>query len=234
MEQEVGAVVEMAVRKILKFVLLAIILAGLYYLSHYSAWAPYFALSSIRSVVEMTGAWSYIVFPVLYGLLVVMFVPGTVLTFIGALLFGTLQGSLVNLIGATFGACLCFWLSEWLGRGLVKTLMRGRFAKLNRKLEQNAFRTMLLLRLFPVFPYLGINYAAGLSRIRFHDYFWATLVGMIPGVFVYTYLFSTLGRVVLADGISWGMLTWQTVLPLVLFVLLLLSPYLFRRWRKSY
>lgn len=214
--------------------LLAVILGALYYLSHYSVWAPYFTLSSIRSVVEMTGAWSYLVFPVLYGVLVLMFVPGTVLTFIGALLFGTWQGSVINLVGATFGACLCFWLSELFGRGLVNALMRGRLAVLNRKLKQNAFRTVLVLRLFPIFPYLGINYAAGLSRIRFHDYFWATLVGMVPGVFVYTYLFSTLGRVVLEEGVSWGMLTWKTVLPLVLFVLLLLSPYLFRRWRKSY
>ncbi|MFN2239995.1 MAG: VTT domain-containing protein, partial [Thermoanaerobaculia bacterium] len=48
------------------------------------------------------------------------------------------------------------------------------------------------MRLVPIVPYNVLNYAAGAARISPRDYFVATFVGTIPGIFIFTYLASAL------------------------------------------
>ncbi len=55
-------------------------------------------------------------------------------------------------------------------------------------------RIVFLLRLSPVFPYNLLNYALGLTRVRFIDYVVASL-GMIPGIFLYVYMGRIVGDV---------------------------------------
>ena len=49
---------------------------------------------------------------------------------------------------------------------------------------------MLLTRLSPVFPFNLLNYAYGLTRVRFWDYLLASWIGMLPATVVYVYLGS--------------------------------------------
>ncbi|WP_397333710.1 TVP38/TMEM64 family protein [Ornithinimicrobium sp. INDO-MA30-4] len=44
---------------------------------------------------------------------------------------------------------------------------------------------ILTLRLIPIVPFTAINYGAGLSSVRFRDYFFGSALGMIPGSIAY-------------------------------------------------
>jgi uncharacterized membrane protein YdjX (TVP38/TMEM64 family) len=53
------------------------------------------------------------------------------------------------------------------------------------------FKIVLLTRLSPLFPFTLLNYAFGLTKVRFRDYVLASWIGMLPGTVMYVYLGST-------------------------------------------
>jgi uncharacterized membrane protein YdjX (TVP38/TMEM64 family) len=59
-----------------------------------------------------------------------------------------------------------------------------------------------VLRLVPLFPFNGINFGSGLTGIRLRDYVLGTAIGIVPGVFVYQYLYARLGEKVLSEGFT--------------------------------
>jgi uncharacterized membrane protein YdjX (TVP38/TMEM64 family) len=67
--------------------------------------------------------------------------------------------------------------------------MGARLHRILDRLERHGFYVTLYLRLVPVIPYNAFNLLAGASPIKFKDYFWASIIGMIPG----TVLFALLG-----------------------------------------
>ena len=65
-----------------------------------------------------------------------------------------------------------------------------RFAALDRAIEQRGALIVLLTRLSPIFPFNLLNYALGLTGVRFWTYVAVSWVGMIPGTILYVYLGS--------------------------------------------
>ena len=60
-------------------------------------------------------------------------------------------------------------------------------------------RLVFLLRLSPVFPFGLLNYALGLTRVRFADYAIAS-VGMLPGTLLYVYSGKVVGDLAALAG----------------------------------
>lgn len=133
----------------------------------------------------------------------VLFIPGTALSFAGAVLFGAYQGTLYTWLGAVIGSTLAFLVSRSLGREYVESLFGGRFAAFDARLRENGFWGLLTLRLIPLFPFTAINFGSGLTGIRLRDYVLATAIGILPGTFVYQFLFAKLGRRALVEGLGW-------------------------------
>lgn len=130
------------------------------------------------------------VFALLYALLTVVMTPGTVGTLAAGALFGFVTGFAVVMVGATLGALAAFGVGRRLGRDAVQTLAGPRLREIDEWLGRNGFTAMLTMRLLPIFPFNALNYAAGLSSLRFRSYALATVLGIIPGVAV----FVSLGR----------------------------------------
>src|SRR5260370_29111326 len=89
-----------------------------------------------------------------------------------------------------------------------------RFCALDPAVAAGGFKIVLLTRLSPLFPFTLLNYAFGLTKVRFRDYVLASWIGMLPGTVMYVYLGSTVKE--LADGAA-GNLDGRPV-PLVAFV----------------
>jgi uncharacterized membrane protein YdjX (TVP38/TMEM64 family) len=134
------------------------------------------------------GLWAPILFVLLYAFATVLFAPGSVLTVAGGALFGPLWGILWNVIGATFGAAFAFLISRYLGSDWVARRAGERLARLIRGVEEEGWRFVAFVRLVPLFPFNLVNYAFGLTRIRFGEYVLASFVCMAPGALAYTYL----------------------------------------------
>ena len=192
---------------------------------------------------EQIRSWIESVDPILARLLyvlfyiagTVLFLPGSALSFVGALLFGVWEGTLYTWIGATIGATLAFAVARrWLGRDFVEQLLGGKLNLLDQRLREHGFVSMLVLRLVPLFPFVGVNFGCGLTSVRLRDYVLGTAIGIVPGTFVFQYLFVTLKEKALAGDYSWrDWATLDVLLPLGAFGLfILLGGWIARRMRR--
>ncbi len=141
--------------------------------------------------VEGLGVWGPIVFMAGYAAAVVGFVPGALLTLAAGAIFGLLEGVAYVFTAASLGACAAFLVARHLARAAIEHRLEGnqRFAAIDRAIGSEGRKIVFLLRLSPVFPFNLLNYALGLTRVRFGDYAVAC-VGMLPGTFLYVYLGS--------------------------------------------
>ncbi|HJU11293.1 MAG TPA: TVP38/TMEM64 family protein [Candidatus Binataceae bacterium] len=143
----------------------------------------------LKGEVIAWGVWGPIIYILLYAVGPSFLVPGAVMTVAAGLAFGMWWGSVWSLIGADAGAVVAFGAGRFLGRSFVERTMGVRLRGILNRLERNGFYLTLYLRLVPLIPYNAFNLLAGASPIRFKDYFWASMIGMIPG----TVLFALLG-----------------------------------------
>src|SRR5262249_32056372 len=151
--------------------------------------------------VRELGVWGPVVFMLGYAVAVVAFVPGSVLTLAAGAIFGLVRGTVYVLIAATLGSAAAFLVSRHLARSAVeRRLARNRrFAAIDRAVEAEGRRIVLLLRLSPAFPFTLLNYALGLTRVRFADFVIAS-VGMLPGTVLYVYCGKLAGDVAAFAG----------------------------------
>jgi uncharacterized membrane protein YdjX (TVP38/TMEM64 family) len=137
--------------------------------------------------VQGLGWWGPAIFIAGYVIATVAMVPGTVLTLAAGAIFGIGWGFVWVLTGASLGAISAFLVSRHLARGLVERhLIDARFRAVDAAIGERGFKIVALLRLSPVFPFNVLNYALGLTRVRFRDYALACLA-MAPGTLLYVY-----------------------------------------------
>lgn len=141
----------------------------------------------IKQYVLSFGIYAPMIFILVYILRSVLFFPASIFTIAGGLTFGPVWGTLYVVIGASLGAYLSFFLSRILGREAISKWIGNRIT--GTKLEQEVgFKTVLILRLIPLFPFDGVSYVSGFTDIPFWKYALATIIGIIPGTFAFIYL----------------------------------------------
>lgn len=168
------------------------------YLPEFTAW------------VDGLGVWGPVVFVLGYAVAAVAFVPGSLLTLAGGAIFGLWKGTLLVFIGATLGSIGAFLVSRYVARGAVERRIAGepRFAAIDRAVQREGLKITFLLRLTPVVPFVLLNYALGLTRVRLVDYALACF-GMLPATLLYVYYGKVAGDLALvAAGVDrergWG------------------------------
>lgn len=191
---------------------------------------------SLQALVASRPAAAAAGYLLLYALSVALSLPGaTVLTIAGGLLFGTLAGGAIAVLGATLGAVLLFLaarhaVGDWLAARAGPMMDRIRPG-----LEQDGFSYLLALRLLPLFPFWLVNLAPALVRMRLGTFALATLIGIIPGTLVFASVGAGIGSV-LDEGRQPDLsiiLRPAVLLPLIGLALLALLPVAWRRWKAA-
>ncbi len=125
-------------------------------------------------------------FVAIYVVQTALSLPGAaILSLAAGAIFGVMMGTVYAIIAATLGAVLAFLATRYILRDAVQKRFGGRLEKLNRELEARGLNYLLFLRLVPVFPFFLINLAAGLTRLPLRTFVIGTMLGIIPGGFVY-------------------------------------------------
>lgn len=181
--------------------------------------------------LDRAGVWASVVFMVIYALGICLFVPGTLLTGLGAAIFGPYWGFLYVWAGAMAGASAAFWIGRTLGRDFAASLIGDRLKKYDDAIERNGFATVLYLRLV-YFPFTPMNFGMGLTKVRFRDYFFATGLGIIAGTFIFTFFIGTLKEAWAAG--DWGRLfSGRVFFSIALFIFSLFIPWIIRKIKKG-
>ena len=146
--------------------------------------------------VSGNGAVGSLLFGLGYIAAVVAFVPGSLLTMAAGAIFGLASGTALVFVAATLGASAAFLISRYLARPLVERRLAGndRFAAIDRAIGHQGGKIVFLLRLSPLFPFNLLNYALGLTKVRFRDYVLAS-AGMLPATLMYVYYGNVIGDV---------------------------------------
>jgi len=216
---------------LVKAAALVLFIIGALYLVRYSPVRGYFTPAALRSFVAAAGIWAPVVFIVIYAAGVCLFLPGTLLTALGAAVFGAYWGFVYVWIGAMIGAGAAFWIGRTLGREVAASLVGDRLQKYDDAIERNGFATVLYLRLV-YFPFTPMNVGMGLTKVRFRDYIAGTGLGIVVGTFIFTFFVGTV-RDVWASG-AWGeLLSVKVLLAVSLFVFSLFIPKIVKRFRKD-
>jgi uncharacterized membrane protein YdjX (TVP38/TMEM64 family) len=141
------------------------------------ALADYYAVHQVTTVAG---------FMALYILQTALSLPGAaILSLAAGAIFGSLPGTLYAVLAATIGATLAFLVTRYLLRDTILEKFGPKLEGMNRELEARGFNYLLFLRLVPLFPFFLINLAAGLTRLPLRVFVLGTLIGIIPGGFVF-------------------------------------------------
>lgn len=125
--------------------------------------------------------WGIASFMALYIVGVVLMVPGTLGTLTSGAVFGFAVGFPVAFASAWIGATISFAVSRAIGKEGMTQLLGDRMKGIDEWLMDNDFVSILVLRLMPIVPFNGLNYAAGVTSVRFSRYVLASGLGIAPG-----------------------------------------------------
>jgi uncharacterized membrane protein YdjX (TVP38/TMEM64 family) len=136
-------------------------------------------IEDVRAVAMAWAPWHAVAALALMILHSFVPVPAEVIAAGNGLIFGPVWGTVITWSGAMLGAVLSFGLSRLLGRPLLRHLAAERYWQ---AAEQWRGRPgfLVLVRLLPVISFNLINYAAGLSGIRWWTFLWTTGIGILP------------------------------------------------------
>jgi len=150
----------------------------------------------LASWIAGAAAWAQLhreaaaaLFVVVYVIAAVVLVPCAILTLAAGFLFGLPLGVALTSVGSVLGAAAAFVVGRFGARDWVAQRIgtRPRFHALVAATHTDGFMLVLLARLSPVIPYILLNYAFSVTRVRFRDYMLATWIGMLPAIVLYVY-----------------------------------------------
>lgn len=189
----------------------------------------YLNADNLKLIIDQTGNWAPLIFVIVYVLFTIGFLPGSLLTITGGLLFGIVGGTLLSLTGATLGAFFTFLIARFLAADWVRKKSGTRLNALMEGVEAEGWQFVAFVRLVPIFPFNLLNYALGLTKIKLSHYIIATFICMAPGAFAYTYI-GYIGRE--AIGGKEGM--FQKILwGIALFAIVAFLPRFIKRFKKK-
>lgn len=128
--------------------------------------------AALRDFIRSFGSLAVLAYIIAYALNTISILPPiAALSLTAGLAFGAVWGALYLMLGAMIGTSATFMISRYFGRGLIDRILKGKLKGLDEKLAQRGFMTVLFFRVIPLVPYEALNYASGLSSIKFKDFF---------------------------------------------------------------
>ncbi len=163
--------------------------------------------------LDAQGSMAMLLFILIMALVMVLLLPGMLLTTGAGFVFGVAQGSVVVVLGTTLGAALAFLIARHLfGERAARWLRsREKLGAVSAELAAQGWKVVLLTRLLPFFPFKLSNYLFGLTPVSLRGFLAGTFIGVIPWSVHNVYLGSIaaeLGGMSLHGG-DRGVLGWS-------------------------
>jgi len=146
--------------------------------------------AQLQAWLKQVGIWAPIIYIALYTVATVLVLPSTPLNLTGGAIFGPWLGTLWTSIAAVIAAVVAFAFTRTVGREMIAQKLSGRWQAMDAQMRQGGLFYMFAIRLLPLIPYGLVNFAAGLTSIRFRDYLLGTMLGTVPGVLPFVMLGS--------------------------------------------
>jgi len=229
MEAAGNAIAKNRSKAVMKAVFLLAFIVAAIIVVRFTPVKNYLSAEALGRFLETAGFWAPVVFMMIYTVGVCLFLPGTLLTGLGAAIFGAYWGFVYVWFGAMGGASAAFFIGRTLGREFASSLIGNKLKKYDDAIERNGFATVLYLRLV-YFPFTPMNFGMGLTRVHFRDYFIGTGLGIMVGTFIFTFFIGTL-KDVWASG-NWGeLISFKVFFSIALFIFSFFIPKIIKKFK---
>ncbi len=221
---------------------LAVLLCGLvaFFAFDLDRFVSFQALSDHRDLlqgwVEAYPVATRLGYALAYTLSIAFSLPvGLVLTVTGGLFFGLIEGTAITVLAATVGALAVFLAA----RSALGDALRARAGPFVKRLEagfrENALSYLLVLRLVPLFPFWLVNIVPALLNVPARTFVIGTLVGIVPGTFVFVSVGNGLDAVFARGELPGAgiFLEPEVLIPIAGLTLLALVPVVYKRFRRG-
>lgn len=182
-------------------VAVALIVAGGFIALWFSPLRSYLTREHIRSTAEtVRGLWyAPLLLIVSYAIGCIFAIPASVFILAAGMIWGWKLGGTYALIGGIIGGTASFLLGRFLGEGVLARF--GRLGALvEKQVDHAGFKSLLILRLIPLFPFAVLNYGAGVAGVRLLDFVFATALGVAPSNFVFAYSADAIFNGTMTEG----------------------------------
>ena len=186
-----------------------------------------FSPEVIKHYILSFGPWAIAIYVILYAVNTVSLLPPiAIMSLTAGFIFGPWLGAAALMAGAFAGCTATFYISRVFGACYVEKIIKGKAKEFQETLDKNGFKVILFIRLFPLLPWEVVNYAAGLSRIRYREYILATMIGILPSVLAQTFFSDRLSRFNLKDP--------TVIAAIIVFMLLAVAPFIYLKWKGKH
>lgn len=152
------------------------------------------------AVAQLRGTWyGPLVFIAMYAAGCVFAIPASFFVLSAGFIWGWKLGGTYAMVGGLLGATASFYAGRFIGDGLLV-----RFGRVGhvvaRQVDHAGFRSLLVLRLIPLFPFAVLNYGSGVAGVRLIDFLAATAIGLAPSNYVFAYCADALFNGTMTEG----------------------------------
>ena len=144
------------------------------------ATAAYGIAFAMREAVERAGFWAPLLYLCLQASRGVTWLPGSIVSPLGGILFGFWRGVLLAWIGVVAACLIAFALARWLRSPDRSGPVARRFRRLEETFGGRVWLAVLVARLIPGIPFNATSYAAGATSIAWPPYLAASAAGVLP------------------------------------------------------
>jgi len=156
--------------------------------------------------------------------------PAALLT---GFIFGKWLGTFILIIGMTIGATILYMLGNFFFKEVIKKKFLNKFKNLEIKFKKSEFVYLLVYRFIGGIPFALSNIVPCIFNVKVSNFFWATLLGLTPQLFLIVSIGSGLERVIEqnleAPGIVDMIYSPGIYIPMLLFMILIIITILAKR-----
>ncbi|XKT74878.1 MAG: TVP38/TMEM64 family protein [Patescibacteria group bacterium UBA2103] len=183
--------------------------------------------SLLKAYVAEHHILSVLIFGGIYTVSAALAFPlGGIFVLLAGFLFGAFIGTVVTVLAATLGGVIIFLLTRYFFKDWVEKHYGKYLAPIEKELAEHPASYLLFLRFMPVVPYLVINVVPALVNVRFSTFLWTSIVGLLPGAFIFALAGKELSRIASTGDV----LTPSLIISLLLLAGLSLVPPVYRKY----
>ena len=127
---------------------------------------------------------------------VVMAGFGLPVALLAGFIFGKWLGTLILIIGMAIGATILYMLGNYFFKEVIEEKFFNRFKNLEIKFKKSEFVYLLVYRFIGGIPFALSNVLPCIFNVRVSNFFWATLIGLTPQLFLLVSIGSGLEKVI--------------------------------------
>ena len=152
---------------------------------------------------------------------------GSPVALFAGFVFGKWIGVFCVAIGLSIGATLLYVFANYFLKDLIKEKFLSKFQNLEEKFKKSEFIYLLIYRFIGGLPFALSNVLPCMFNVKISNFFWATLIGIIPSLFLICSIGSGLEKIIdqnleppsLKELIS----SPEIYIPLIIFSILVLT-----------